>query len=302
MAFVEKSLFTTYKFNSPGPTSSQMTDSDTELPTFSISLPSLIEVLQMLGITDSKSQNPFHRDTFTSAPFSNQALGFSSGVCRLLYESSGSPLTIILEEQGISTTCNLTTYQPSFKDDIPFSRDQLALKVIMRSSHLHDAIAELGTQNPKALTVRADKESLTLVTTSDIGTAQISFARAASTPHEHAQILSAANDDDDPPARGPPSGLLETYLVPRKFAQAYKFSHVAAAKRAMAAAAKVSIRADEQGVMSLQFMIENLEEGGSGGGGNGGVSFVDFRFVPLVADEDENENEEENGSGETDTE
>jgi len=301
MAFVEKSLFTTYKFNASGSSSSQMTDSDVEIPTFSISLPSLIEVLQMLGITDSKSQNAFHRDAFNFAPFSNQALGFSSGVCRLLYESSGAPLTIILEEQGITTTCDLTTYQPRYKDDIPFARDQLALKVIMRSSHLHDAIAELGSQNPKALTIRADKDSLTLITASDIGTAQISFSRAAPLPHEHAHVLTSNDDGDDVPARGSPSGLLETYLVPRRFAQSYKFSHVAAAKRAMAAAAKVSIRADEQGVMSLQFMIENEDGGGSGGSGNGGVSFVDFRFVPLVPD-DGDENEEDGGGGETDTE
>lgn len=48
----------------------------------------------------------------------------------------------------------------------------------------------------------------------------------------------------------------------------------------MAAATKVSIRGDNQGVLSLQFMIEM--EGGQ-------VSFVDFRFVPLVQDGDEDE-------------
>ena len=48
----------------------------------------------------------------------------------------------------------------------------------------------------------------------------------------------------------------------------------------MAIASKVSIRGDEQGVLSLQFMIE--VEGG-------GVSFVDFRFVPYVPEEGEGE-------------
>jgi cell cycle checkpoint protein len=70
----------------------------------------------------------------------------------------------------------------------------------------------------------------------------------------------------------------------------------------MAVASKVSIRGDKQGVLSLQFMIE-LGNGGNGdntGGGAiaagghlaGNVSFVDFRFVPLV---DENEESNENG-------
>lgn len=279
MAFLEKSLFTTYTFNlssEPGHTQ----DSEIEPPTFSISLPSLLETLQMFGITDAKSQNPFHRDPYTSAPFSNQVLGFSSGVCRLLYESAGSPLAIVLEEQGITTTCALTTYEPNFTDDIPFARDQLALKIIMRSSYLHDAIVELGSQSPKVLNMRADKESFTLSITSDLGSAQISFSHSAPAADSHAHVTTNGNGESD--TKTSAGGLLETYLVPRKFSNSYKFSHIAAAKRAMAAATKVSIRADEQGVVSLQFMIENVDGEGAG---NGSVSFVDFRFVPLVAED-----------------
>ena len=63
----------------------------------------------------------------------------------------------------------------------------------------------------------------------------------------------------------------------------------------MAVANKVSIRGDRQGVLSLQFMIELDENGPSHrpsreSTGSGNVSFVDFRFVPLV---DENEGEVE---------
>jgi len=52
----------------------------------------------------------------------------------------------------------------------------------------------------------------------------------------------------------------------------------------MSMANKVSIRGDDQGVLSLQFMIE-LE--------GGGVSFVDFRFVAYVPEEGEGDEEEE---------
>lgn len=54
----------------------------------------------------------------------------------------------------------------------------------------------------------------------------------------------------------------------------------------MSVASKVSVRADSQGVLSLQFMIE-VEVGK--------LSFVDFRFVPLVEDDGE---EEGDGVGE----
>jgi cell cycle checkpoint protein len=64
---------------------------------------------------------------------------------------------------------------------------------------------------------------------------------------------------------------------------------IKAAAEAMRLASKVSVRGDEQGVLSLQFMVE--VEGG-------GVSFVDFRFVPFIREEDEEDEEDEDSSQE----
>jgi cell cycle checkpoint protein len=67
---------------------------------------------------------------------------------------------------------------------------------------------------------------------------------------------------------------------------------IKAAAEAMRLASKVSVRGDEQGVLSLQFMVE--VEGG-------GVSFVDFRFVPFIRgeeDEDEASSQEDDDFGE----
>jgi cell cycle checkpoint protein len=91
----------------------------------------------------------------------------------------------------------------------------------------------------------------------------------------------------------------------------------------MALASKVSIRQDRQGVLSLQFMIEIGADGvaggsrdgssgygggvatngvGSGGGAGGGnVTFVDFRFVPLI-DEDDDDSADGNYQGGSDDE
>ncbi|KAJ5021128.1 repair protein Rad1/Rec1/Rad17-domain-containing protein, partial [Bipolaris maydis] len=77
------------------------------------------------------------------------------------------------------------------------------------------------------------------------------------------------------------------------FRSSYKFSLIQKAARAMSVASKVSIRADTQGVLSLQFMIEvESPAPGPGAGGAGSLAagkngFVDFRFVPLVDDDDE---------------
>lgn len=293
MAFLEKSLFTSFQFNAP-PASSPSSESsgspdEASTPTFSISLPSLLETLQIFGSSDAKP-NPYSRETFTANAFSNQVLGIS-GLCRLSYEAPGDPLTVILEESSIRTTCELVTYEPSFTSDIPFARDALTLKVIMRASYLFDAIAELSTSNPDRISLTASQSTFTISASSTMGSAVVDFHRDSREPFKSTSKTNAANGDDSENAETG-TGLLETFIVPEgTFAQTYKFSHIVATKKALAAATKVSIRADDQGVLSLQFMIENLE--------GGGVSFVDFRFVPLVG---EDGGEDEAGERDSDVE
>jgi len=43
-------------------------------------------------------------------------------VLTMLISGIGSPFSIILEESGVTTTCNLNTYEPENPEDIPFQR------------------------------------------------------------------------------------------------------------------------------------------------------------------------------------
>ncbi|MFS2037150.1 hypothetical protein ACEN8I_24205, partial [Polaromonas sp. CT11-55] len=74
-----------------------------------------------------------------------------SGVCTITYEGEGSPLSIHMSESGVTTTCDLTTYEADRSEDIPFDRDALALKTILRSAYLLDAINELSSMSPDSL-------------------------------------------------------------------------------------------------------------------------------------------------------
>lgn len=291
-AFLDKALFTTYHYDPPRPGSPFDADNDDgtdDVPVFTISLPSLLETLQIFGLTDPNQRNPY--STFSSRggtnAFDNRVLGMTS-VCRLSYDAPGSPLKVVLEEAGVTTTCELTTYEldEAEEEDIPFARDELAMKIIMRSSFLHDAITELSSTNPEKLALRASPTApfFSLSASGTLGSTVVEFGRP-----EDIKTSMAREDQNHREAT-----LLETFQVAHRVVHSYRFALVKSAARAMAAATKVSIRGDNQGVLSLQFMIEM---------DSGQVSFVDFRFVPLIREDgedgdsvDEDSEEELNGS------
>ncbi|KAI9705932.1 MAG: ssDNA endodeoxyribonuclease [Candelina mexicana] len=270
-AFLDKALFTTYSYTPiMDSTSNNHDEADNdEPPAFQISLPALLETLQIFGVSDTKDRWSSREMGVTSsfsrggpaAAFDNRVLDVS-GVCRISYPAVGAPLCIILEEKGVTTTCELVTYKPEIQDEIPLQRDRLAQKIIMRSSWLYDAITELSSTSPTRLTITASPSApfFTLSSNGDLGSATIEFSKD--------------------------SLLLESFQIPRRTVNTYKFSLIKSASRAMAIASKVSIRGDQQGVLNLQFMIE--VEGGA-------FSFVDFRFVPFIPElgDDDGDGEED---------
>jgi cell cycle checkpoint protein len=207
-----------------------------------------------------------------------------TGLCAISYPSLNSPLFITLTEPNITTTCELVTYETSFTDDIPFARDELRLKVIMRAAWLYDAIQELASTSPETLTITASSTApfFSLEASGPLGSAVVAFQSKDKVVLETFQVIGEPDE----------AGANARKNAPVVITQSYKFSLIRAAQRAMAVASKVSVRGDDQGVLSLQFMIE-VEPGK--------VSFVDFRFVPLAendgqpGDESEEETEGENG-------
>ena len=180
------------------------------------------------------------------------------GVCRLSYAGVGSPFSIILEEAGVTTTCNLNTYEPESSEEIPFQRDAMQVKIIMQARWLFDAVSELSSTSPSRLDITAIPNApyLSFSAVGHLGSASVDFAKCRE--------------------------LLETFTVAERWTQSYKFEMIKAASEAMRLASKVSVRGDEQGVLSLQFMVE--VEGG-------GISFVDFRFVPFLQEEEDDDEE-----------
>ncbi len=332
LTFLERSLFSSYIFN-PSPNINTSSPNETTLtPSFQINLIALLETLQIFGLSDatnSSSRNP--NGGFTSSyahnAFNTDALALSGGTCSISYPYLGAPLSITISEAGVTTTCNLNTYETSndagfdVDESIPLQRDALTLKIIMRSTWLYDAITELASTNPTILILTASNLNAPLFALEGaggpFGDSMVDFQPEPSRTQKSG--LSFNGTGKDGKARAPL--ISETFTVlpgsetSGRIRQRYKFAHIQKASRAMDLASKVCIRCDKQGVMSLQFMIELSGDGigvgparnadrtnGAGGpivesGNSGGkVSFVDFRFVPLIDEDDEDESDEADGS------
>jgi cell cycle checkpoint protein len=302
---LDRQLFNSFRFDAfprqsqhPSQAQSQADDDeDTQLPLFAISLAALLETLQIFGFAETKEKWSTRSDNAyssgihgsrsggglgASTAFDARSLGMT-GLCRLSYAGIGSPLCITLEENNVNTTCELMTYEPesimgtSAEDaedfEIPFDRNALTQKVIMRATLLHDAIAELATTTPERLTIVSSPKApyFSLSAIGPLGSTTVDFNKDA---------VAAPQRDGAPGAQ-----LLETFQVAsQRVINTYRFETVRKAVKAMTVAEKVSIRTDSQGVLSLQFMVQ-LE--------GGHVTFVDFKFVPHVAEDEEDDDEEE---------
>lgn len=322
LAFLEKNLFTSYSFNPPSSTDDAASPPDSPTseasatPTFQISLAALLETLQIFGVSDSTASGYGNRPSYSSSSisaFNTPALALG-GTCRIAYASHGAPLSITLDEASVTTTCDLTTYEPDhavvddddLDESIPLQRDALSLKIIMRSMWLHNAITELSSISPEVLRLTASAAAAPYFRLSGLGgpfgDCSVDFRPEKSskdnTSKRKAPVIAETFQVAPPPNSS-------EYVR-----QCYRFELIKKAGRAMALASKVSIRGDSQGVLSLQFMIEvgeggvmgrSRDESASALGGtivrgkvvNGQkVSFVDFRFVPLLDDEDEDREED----------
>lgn len=228
-----------------------------------------------------------------------------NNLCRIVYDRIGAPLSVTLTEASIRTQCDLTTYEALHTDDIPFSPQALACKIIMPASWLFDAISELSSTTPEKLTMYAKtvrgKHFLALSAEGTLGSARVEFNNQPQPSAVQRDPTISSRDglvgNSDAKA---PTNLFETFQLSDPdmvLRSTYKFSLVQKAARAMSVAKKVSLRIDEQGVLSANFMVS--VDGGSGAPGTDGgaaddkVNFVHFKFVPLVEEDEDAEGADE---------
>ncbi|KIO04091.1 hypothetical protein M404DRAFT_15595 [Pisolithus tinctorius Marx 270] len=284
-----------YAADISGPASSQLSDPhvDPSTVTFEIPLNTLIECLNIYGTASmstagsGSSHKRWRREGDRSdderyeerrdgrqqakgasnAPAGNRIDQYFGGGCdkgtraRLSYTGSGHPLTLWLAEDssGPTTTCEIVTFDPEPFVELPFDGD----RTLVSSSWLRDALVELDpscdkitfVSNPVAEVRKAHrgmpaKPLFRIMATGSFGTTEMDYP----------------NDRE----------VLETFECFRPMRASYNFAQIARTLRALQSSTKTSLRIDDEGLLSLQFLVPVPKP-------RAGLSdsFIEFRCLAL---------------------
>lgn len=171
---------------------------------------------------------------------------------KMCYEGYGCPLVLVLEEDGVLTDCSIKTLEPDEILDFNFCSTNVINKIIMKSECLKEAFSELDM-------------------TSDI----LQFLMSPDPPHFRLSTFgNAGSTHSDFPKE---SDMMESFQCTQTQTNRYKISLLKPSVKALSLSTRVSIRTDNRGFLSLQYMIKNED---------GQVCFVEFYCAP---DEDVDE-------------
>ncbi|GAA5836231.1 hypothetical protein JCM5353_002650 [Sporobolomyces roseus] len=207
---------------------------------------------------------------------------------KLSYKGLGEPVVLLLEEGGIVTRCELTTYEPEGLLDLTFIDQERVQRLIMKSEWLRDALLELPPSSEKlSISFSPIKDQVDEdeqgVDEEDV----IPLFRLEATGAAGSTEMDYSDNKD----------ILEVFECENPIRNSYKFSHIQLTKHALNNSIKTSIRTDDYGLVSFQFMIPlssnpaklglgKKKGGGIGGAGaaaaeEGRVAYVEFLCVAL---------------------
>ncbi|KAJ7118827.1 Rad1/Rec1/Rad17 [Mycena epipterygia] len=297
-AYIFADVFDEFTYNSETPAApqgSQNSDAEEDSSAFEIPLNTLIECLNIFGTAgssvsavgtggtsgkykkwkragddsdqegdDNDGRSRRHSNGTSSARGIDSYFGSTSDKgtgMRMTYAGSGYPLTLLIAEDaaGPTTTCEITTYESEPHLQLPFEPDR------MSSSWLRDALSELdpscdkltfiGNPPPAASGKQRQQQNgppmLRIQAAGTFGSTEMDYP----------------NDRD----------VLETFECTRPVSFSYRFGHISRTLRALQSSSKTSLRIDDEGLLSLQFLMPSPRpkpEAASDG-------FIEFRCLAL---------------------
>ncbi|KAF7305213.1 hypothetical protein MKEN_01236500 [Mycena kentingensis (nom. inval.)] len=191
---------------------------------------------------------------------------------RLTYAGSGFPLTLLISEDasGPTTTCEITTYEAEPHLQLPFENDHMVLKIILKSSWLREALSEIDSSCEK-LTFIGNPPP-------DVDNANTNGRRAALRPSSAPLLRIQASGTFGSTEMEYPNDreVLESFECTQPVRFSYRVGHITRTLRALQSSTKTSLRIDDEGLLSMQFLMPrpNKVDGGQDG-------FIEFRCLPL---------------------
>ncbi|XP_018418963.1 PREDICTED: cell cycle checkpoint protein RAD1 [Nanorana parkeri] len=178
--------------------------------------------------------------------FGSSALPATPTALKMCYRGYGHPLILFLEEGGVMTVCKIHTQEPEETLDFDFCSTNVVNKIILQSEGLKQAFSELDmTSDFLQITLSPSKPYFRLSTFGNAGSAHLDYPK-----------------DSD---------LIEAFHCTETQTNRYKISLLKPSTKALALSCKVSIRTDNRGFLSLQYMVRNED---------GQICFVEYYCCP----------------------
>ncbi|CBQ73788.1 exonuclease REC1 [Sporisorium reilianum SRZ2] len=220
---------------------------------------------------------------------------------RLSYEGHGHPLVLELEQEAnVLTRVSISTYEPSFLTDMVFDPHNMVAQVILGSELMQSAFAEIDASckklsifmtSPHSASAPDDEERNETSTASrsrdkSISTSMLRFKAISDTGSSEMEFPASLSSAD-------PTGVIEKFVaLPGSSEQWYDFTLLSRTMTVLRSSIKTSLRMDEAGLISFQFMMPKYRRapvaaGAAGAGAAQAVhedeqdAFCEFLCCPL---------------------
>lgn len=180
------------------------------------------------------------------------APGHSFVSLKMYYPGEGEPLGLVLEEGGVMTECQIKTMEADEILDFNFTSVGVQNKIIMKSECLRDAFSDLDVSS----------QVIEMLMSPDAPYFRLStFGHAGTTTNEYPK-------DSD---------MVESFECTKTQINKYKLTLLKPSIKALLQSTKISIRMDDRGFLSLQYMIKTED---------GNTCFVEYLCAPDEDNED----------------
>ncbi|KAH6573569.1 hypothetical protein BASA50_004035 [Batrachochytrium salamandrivorans] len=244
-AYLPKSLFREFKLSD-----NTTLDPDEEL-SFMVDIRMLTDCLSIFGAQQQPGSSSTNGDDYMQQPqHTSYATQQSSPVSlQLSYPRNGGELTLMLKDGNVVTACSLATYdnEPITDLHMSFGDRRTVGKIIMKSDWLKTAFAELdSTSSDLTLAISPQHPFFRISASGLAGESQLDYPRDTE--------------------------VLESFNCTMATVNKYKFTMLHPCMKALGISAKTSIRVNEIGILSMQFMIQLTTSQ---------ISFVDYIVLPI---------------------